>query len=151
MSGIVRSGDTPLSPKQMQALPHLSIGKTLAHTATAINVSERTLYRWLTEPVFKNAYQELREMEFEIAKAELRGLSLKAARTLSKAMDSSDPYINLRAAQTSVNASIKVEGDEDAKRIIRIITQIAKQEDDTVDPRMANQLHNQLQKLSEDD
>ena len=56
MSQNVRSEDTPLSGRQLQALPHLTTGQTLAHTATAINVSERTLYRWLNEPTFKAAY-----------------------------------------------------------------------------------------------
>ena len=150
MSENVRSGDTPLSSKQLQAIPHLSIGQTLAQTATAINVSERTLYRWLTDPDFKAAYLELRDVEAEIARVELRGLALKAATTLSKAMDNPDPYISLRAAQTAVNASVKVEDNEDAKRIIRLLTKYAEGDDESNDGRTSKLFDKQLQKLSTD-
>ena len=148
MSGNVRSEDTPLSAKQVQALPHLAIGQTLAHTATAVNVSERTLYRWLNEPDFKAAYLELREVEANIARAELRGLALKAATTLSKAMDNPDPYISLRAAQTAVNASVKVEDTEDAKPIVRLLTKYAEEDDESNDGRTSRLFNEQLQKLS---
>ena len=144
----VRSEDTPLSGRQLQALPHLTTGQTLAHTATAINVSERTLYRWLNEPDFKAAYLDLREVEAEIARAELRGLALKAATTLSKAMDNPDPYISLRAAQTAVNASVKVEDTEDAKRIVRLLTKYAEEDDESNDGRTSRLLNEQLKKLS---
>ncbi len=148
MSGNVRSKETPLSAKQVQALPHLAIGQTLANTATAINVSERTIYRWFNDPVFREAYLELRQLEADIARAELRGLSLKAATTLSKAMDNEDPYISLRAAQTAVNASAKVEDAENAKRVIRLLTQLANEDGAEVPLHMSRQFHNQLLKLS---
>ena len=147
MSGNVRSKETPLSAKQAQALPHLAIGRTLADTATAINVSERTIYRWLTDPEFKGAYLELRDVEAKIARAELRGLSLKAATTLSKAMDNDDPYISLRAAQTAVSAGAKVEDAEDAKRVIRLLTQIVNEDSDELEPGKSRQLNNELNKL----
>ena len=148
MSENVRLKETPLSAKQVQALPHLATGQTLAHTATAVNVSEKTLYRWLNEPKFKAAYLELRDVEAEIARAELRGLALKAATTLSKAMDNPDPYISLRAAQTAVNASVKVEDTEDAKRIVRLLTKYAEEDDESNDDRTSGQFHDQLHKVS---
>ena len=148
MSGNVRSEDTPLSAKQLQALPHLSLGWTLAHTATAINVSEKTLYRWLNEPDFKAAYLELRDVESQIARAELRGLALKAATTLSEAMDNPDPYISLRAAQTAMNASVKVEDTEDAKRIISLMTKYAGEGDVSHDGRTSRSFNRQFRKVN---
>ena len=148
MSGNIRLKGTPLSAKQVQALPHLSTGQTLAHTATAVNVSERTLYRWLNEPEFKAAYEELRDVEADIARVELRGLALKAATTLSKAMDNPDPYISLRAAQTSGNTSVKVEDAENAKRIVRLLTKYAEEDDESNDDRTSGQFHDQLQRVS---
>ena len=121
MSENVRLNKTPLSTKQVQALPHLAIGQTLAHTATAINVSEKTLYRWLKDPVFKSAYMELRDLEAEIATGELRGLTLKAATVLSKAMDHPDPNISLRAAQTAVKTGLKADDAAEAKRLTRLL------------------------------
>lgn len=148
MSGNVREKETLLSAKQLQALPHLVSGKTFANAATAADVSERTIYRWMNDPDFKSAYLALREVEADIARAELRGLGLKAAITLSRAMDNEDPNISLRAAQTAVKASVKVEDAEDIKRVVRILSQFAEQDEDTIDPRMSRQLQNQINKLS---
>ena len=58
------------------------------------------------------------------------------------------PYISLRAAQTSVNASVKVEDNEDAKRIIRLLTKYAEGDDESNDGRTSKLLNKQLQKLS---
>ena len=52
----------------------------------------------MNDPDFKSAYLALREVEADIARAELRGLALKDAITLSRAMDNEDPNISLRAA-----------------------------------------------------
>ena len=148
MPGNVRSEDTPLSTKQMQALPHLSLGQTLADTATSINVSERTIYRWLSDPHFKETYLALRDVEAQIARAELRGLALKAATTLSKAMDNSDPSISLRAAQSAMSASVKVEDTEDAKRIIRLITKYIQEDDESNNARTSRSFEKQLEKVT---
>ncbi len=148
MSGNIRLKETPLSAKQVQALPHLATGQTLAHTATAVNVSERTLYRWLNEPEFKAAYEELRDVEADIARVELRGLALRAATTLSKAMDNPDPYISLRAAQAAVNTSVKVEDAENAKRIVRLLTKYAEEDDESNDDRTSGRFHDQLHKVT---
>ena len=148
MSGNVRKKETPLSAKQLQALPHLVSGKTFANAATAADVTERTVYRWMNEPEFKSAYLALREVEANIARAELRGLALKAAITLSRAMDNEDPNISLRAAQTAVKASVKVEDAEDAKKVVRILSRVAEQDEDTIDPRMSRQFHNQVHKVT---
>lgn len=148
MSGNVRKKETHLSAKQLQALLHLVSGKTFTNAATAADVSERTIYRWMNDPDFKSAYLALREVEADIARAELRGLALKAAITLSRAMDNEDPNISLRAAQTAVKASVKVEDAEDIKRVVRILSKFAEQDDDAIDPRVSRQFHNQVQKVT---
>ena len=142
----VRLNKTPLSTKQVQALPHLAIGQTLAHTATAINVSEKTLYRWLKEPDFKSAYLELRELEAEIATAELRGLTLKAATVLSKAMDHPDPNISLRAAQTAVKTGLKADDAAEAKRLTRLLARYV--HEDANNRPTSRMVHKQLHKAS---
>ena len=148
MSGNVRKKETPLSAKQLQALPHLVSGKTFANAANAADVSERTIYRWMNDPDFKSAYLALREVEADIARAELRGLALKAAITLSRAMDNEDPNISLRAAQTAVKASVKVEDAEDAKKVVRFLSQFAERDDDTITPRESRRFRNQIQRVT---
>lgn len=148
MSDNVRKKETQLSAKQVQALPHLASGKTFANTATAVAVAERTIYRWMNEPDFKSAYLALREVEANIARAELRGLALKAAITLSRSMDNEDPNISLRAAQTAVKASVKVEDAEDVKKVVRFLSKFAERDDDTISPRESRQFHNQIQKVT---
>ena len=148
MSGNVRKKETPLSAKQLQALPHLVSGKTFATAATAADVSERTVYRWMNDPEFKSAYLAMREVEADIASAELRGLRFKAAITLSRAMDHEDPNISVRAAQTAIKASDKVEEAQDVKKVVRFLTQFAERDDDTITPRESRQFHNQIQKVT---
>ncbi|MYB47738.1 MAG: hypothetical protein F4X72_00420 [Dehalococcoidia bacterium] len=146
MSENVRLNKTPLSTKQVQALPHLAIGQTLAHTATAINVSEKTLYRWLREPDFKAAYLQLRDLEAEIATAELRGLTLKAATVLSKAMDNPDPNISLRAAQTAVKTGVKADEAAEAKRLTRLLARYVHEDENN--HHTSRMVRNQLRKAS---
>ena len=148
MSGIVRKKETPLSAKQLQVLPHLVSGKTFANAATAADVSERTIYRWMNDPEFKSAYLAMRQVEADIARAELRGLGLKAAITLSRAMDHEDPNISLRAAQTAIKASVKVEDAEDVKKVVRFLTEFAERDDNTISPRESRQFHNQVQRVT---
>ena len=87
-------------------------------------------------------------MEADIARTELRGLALKAATTLSKAMDYPDPYISLRAAQTAVNTSVKVEDAENAKRIVHLLTKYAEEDDESNDDRTSGRFHDQLHKVT---
>ena len=87
-------------------------------------------------------------MEADIARTELRGLALKAATTLSKAMDNPDPYISLRAAQTAVNTSVKVEDAENAKRIGRLLTKYVEEDDESNDDRTSGRFHDQLHKVT---
>lgn len=103
----------------------------------------------MTEPKFKKSYLELREMEADIARAELRGLALKATRTLSRAMDSEDPSISLRAAQTAVRAGVKVEDGEDVKKVVRFLSEYAERDNDTITPpRESRRFHNQIQRVT---
>ena len=87
-------------------------------------------------------------MEADIARTELRGLALKAATTLSKAMDNPDPYISLRAAQAAVNTSVKVEDAENAKRIGRLLTKYVEEDDESNDDRTSGRFHDQLHKVT---
>ena len=102
----------------------------------------------MNDPEFKSAYLAMREVEAEIASAELRGLKFKAATTLSRAMDHEDPNISLRAAQTAIKASVKVEDAEDVKKVVRFLTRFAERDDDTITPRESRQFHNHVQKVT---
>ena len=62
--------------------------------------------------------------------------SAEGRMVLSRAMDQPRPYISLRAAQTSVNISTKLDFSEDAKRIARYLSQLAKEENDTNGPHV---------------
>lgn len=44
-----------LTPKQERAIRALLTSKNVGEAAAAIGVSERTLYRWLTDPAFRAA------------------------------------------------------------------------------------------------
>ncbi len=71
---------------------------------------------------FKAEYEKLREQAGAVARAELRGLMLKAAATRAEGMDNDNPWIRLRAAQATINASMKIDGVNENKRVLELMS-----------------------------
>ncbi len=104
---VVDSGPACLSRRQIQALPYLVSCPTLAEAARHAQVTLRTLQRWLKNPDFREEYEGLRKAANEIARAELNGLSLKAAVVLGESLDDPNSSIRLRAALAALAMSQK--------------------------------------------
>ena len=98
---------TSLSDRQSMALPYLVLSQTLTEAARLADISRTTLYRWLEDDDFRREFECLRDEAVELAHAELKGLFLKAVLVLGAAMEDSNPFIRLRAAQTAINTHIK--------------------------------------------
>lgn len=124
MSQNVPQKQPPLSDKQLQALPYLAASGSMTDAATALDVSRRTLYRWMEDTKFKAEYDKLREQPGAVARAELRGLMLKAAATFADGMDDENPWVRLRAAQATINAGMKVDGVNENKRLIDLMSNV---------------------------
>jgi uncharacterized protein YcaQ len=75
-----------LSPDQEQAIIALLNEPTVNRAAAVAKVGERTLYRWLTEPMFAKAYREARREAFRHAIALTQKYTPAAVQTLMKVM-----------------------------------------------------------------
>jgi hypothetical protein len=111
MSGNV----TKLRPKQEEALVALLSNRNVEDAAHAINIAPRTLYRWLNEPEFDNAYRRARRAAYGQATARLHQASGAAVSAVLKIMvDSSAPAsTRLRAADIVLGHAAKAIEIED--------------------------------------
>ena len=100
MSQNESENSTNLTPRQVRALPYLVTSPTVAEAAREAEVARATLYRWMNDPVF-------RDEAASVAKLELKGLMYKAVAVFADAMEHPNPFVRLRAAQSTMYIGIK--------------------------------------------
>ena len=123
MSGFVRdSQEIQLSRRQVQALPYLVSAPTLAEAARRAQITDRTLRRWLNDYEFRQEFERLRRAANEISRAEISGLSLKAALVVGEALDDPNSSIRLRAALAALSLSQKANEIADLQQQLDRIT-----------------------------
>ena len=98
-----------LSPRQVAAIPHIVTANSTAEAARRADVSRNTLYRWMRDPAFREALDDVRREAAELARTQMSGLLLKAVATLSDVMDSPSDKVRTDAARTAVYAFLKGE------------------------------------------
>jgi hypothetical protein len=76
----------PLTPKQEQAVVALMTQQTVVQAAESVGVNKTTLYRWLDEPAFVEAYRKARRETFSHAIAMTQRYAGLAVNTLAKVM-----------------------------------------------------------------
>jgi len=96
-----------LSAKQQKAISALMSSATLAKAAESAGVGERTLYTWLEDAAFAEAYRAARREAVQIATAHLQQASGAAVATLCQLMVDGKPTIKLSAAKTILEMAIK--------------------------------------------
>ena len=98
-----------LTPKQQRALVVLLHESTIASAAAVLDVGERTLYTWLTDPVFAEAYRAARWEVLQAAIGRLHQASSTAAETLIEIMNNhkNAPATRSRAATTILEYSMR--------------------------------------------
>lgn len=109
-----------LVPRQEKALIALLAEPTVAKAAESINVSERTLRRWLAEPEFEKAYKAARRNAFDVAVGLTQKYAGLAVHTLAKVM--ADTQSASAAKVSAASAMLRfareaLELDDLAKRI----------------------------------
>lgn len=100
--GILIEAET-LSARRRRALEALLTEPTTRAAAAAARVSEATIWRWLSEPVFSEAYRRARSVLFESTMAGLQAIVSDAVRTLHAIMND-----ETNAASVRVNAAGKL-------------------------------------------
>ena len=91
---------TKLSPKQQRAIEALLTNPGVDAAARTAGINSSTLWRWLQQPAFDQAYRDARSRLLEEAITALRSASLRAVRVLVEVMDNSNA-----ADQTRVSAA----------------------------------------------
>jgi hypothetical protein len=108
---------TKFGRKMEEAVAALLTQRNVEEAAKAVNISTRTLLRWMKEPEFQTAYREARRTAYSQAVAKLQQGATAAATTLLKVMlDQGTPAaVRVRAAECVINHSSKAIEIEDVE------------------------------------
>ena len=119
------SRKTKLGRKKEEAVLALLSQRNAEEAARAINVTPRTLYRWLQEPHFSAAYREARRSAFSQAVARLQTMTTAAVSTLGKVMvDQAAPAASrVRAASSVLDFAAKAIELEDLEARLSALEQ----------------------------
>ena len=98
-----------LSPRQAAAIPHIITARSTTEAAELADVNRTTLYRWMADPDFRDALEDVRREAADLARTQMSGLLVKAIATLSDVMDSPNDRARTDAARTAVYAILKAE------------------------------------------
>jgi len=112
-------------PKELDAVQEKAIvcllnEPTIKRAAEAAGVGERTLHRWMTEPVFGAAYREARRLTFSQAIAVCSHYAAAAVHTLARVLSdpASPPASRVAAASNLLKFSREsIELDDLAARV----------------------------------
>ena len=104
-----------LRPKQEEAILALLTNPSVEHAARSAKITPRTLYRWLSEPLFDRAYRKARRAAFGQGTARLQQASGAAVSSVLKIMvDQHTPAsTKLRAADLVLTHGAKAIEIED--------------------------------------
>ncbi len=107
-----------LSAKQEKALLELvnPSNKTVEGVAKKIGVGERTLYRWLTLPHFKQRLEEEKKKLRHQALDELKATLNSAVSALRELLGSANESIRLRGAQSVIDFNLKLGEIQDVEQ-----------------------------------
>jgi hypothetical protein len=76
-----------LTARQEQAIQALLTGANVKEAAQYVQVGRTTLYRWLQEPAFRNAYQVAQERSHTWTVNRLQHIAAKAIQVLEQILD----------------------------------------------------------------
>lgn len=99
-----------LPAKKARALSCLLSSRGFCEAAKAAGVGEATLWRWMREEDFSQAYAEARRQVVEVALANLQGACGKAVATLEAVLDDAvAPFsCKVAAARVILETSVKI-------------------------------------------
>lgn len=98
-----------LTPEQRRALDALLGGADNAGAASAAGCSERTLSRWKTEPLFRQALQDAQDAALDATTGALVSASMASVALLRRVVENDSAQLShrLRAAGTLLDATLR--------------------------------------------
>jgi len=121
-----------LSARQQKAILALLTEPNIREAARAVKVGERTLYTWLKEPTFCDAYREARAAAVSQAIARLQQVSRQAVDTLNTVMTAPDTPAPAKVAAAKTVLDMAVRGTEVAElqRRLEVLEQAEEEDPD---------------------
>lgn len=112
-----------LTAKQEKAIAALLSEVTFAAAATKLGISERTLYTWLNEPAFKEAYRVACRASVQQVIVQLQNASNNALSVLLEIMNDKKEKASTRltAAKTLLERGIKAFELEDLAQRVEVL------------------------------
>lgn len=107
------------STKQVLAAARLAAGDSVAEAATALNIGERTITRWLTDDGFRRLVRETRSLVFDQVIGRVIGLGRKATGKVGQLIDSANERIALDAAKAALSLGLEGRKAEDLEAVVR--------------------------------
>lgn len=92
---------------QEKALAALLNSVSIADAATKCGLSERTLYRYLEDEIFKKEYRAARRNLVENSIGQIQTATGEAVETLKKNLYCENPAVEVRAAQIILDTAYK--------------------------------------------
>ena len=90
-------------------LMSLACGATVLHASQQAKVSERTVYRWMTNPQFRQRLCSLKDEMVQRTASMLRAASLEAVKTLVSLLNPSTPAsVRFSAGRSIVELNLKL-------------------------------------------
>ncbi len=112
-----------LSAKQERGIAALLSEASIAAAAVQIGVTERTVYRWLEDPTFVEAYRQARQHVVQQSLVRVQALTSNAVRVLEAVMTEAGvpPGTRLAAAKVALEYAVKaVELEDLTARLSRL-------------------------------
>jgi hypothetical protein len=117
-----------LTPKQQRAISVLLGSRVYSHAAKSSKISERTLYRWLRQPEFREALQAAQQQaentERELVQVRLRRLMPDFLDRLEALFDSANESVQVAALRTFLGFR-KQERDVEIERRLQALEAMA--------------------------
>jgi phage terminase small subunit len=120
------AGNDSLTPKQYTFLALLLAPMTITEAAKKAGIAERTAYRWVNDPIFKQTLDASQANLFEQGMNALKSKFVNAVKTLDSNLAAMQSADQIRAAKIIIEQTIANEHLVD--RIASLEAQVAQQE-----------------------
>jgi hypothetical protein len=116
-----------LSAKQARAIACLLTEPTVGQAALAAGVSERTVFRWLDDQTFSDAWNRARFESLSFAIGALQVVAHKAVRTLVQVMETEEtpPGVKVHAARSLLEFSLRAQEQWDLEQRLAALEEVA--------------------------
>ena len=112
-----------LSGRQLSAIPAIVSSPTIRQAARKLEISERTIYRWLEDQDFCQELARQRDAVANLAVQEIRGLLARTASVYAELMEHSDPSIRLRATRYASTLAFQIHEDQGLRTQLETLEQ----------------------------